>query len=324
MLNKNFVFRLVAFSTVALVLWFPIHADAQTETRDLQFTSGQSALKIPFRITDGGHIFLSVRVNKNSAPLWFGFDSGFEQTAISLKQAKALGLKLRGEMKATGGGEEEVDFSLTDNVSFELPGVQFVLKEVGVLPLEFSSPVAGESVGGILGYDFISRFVVEVDYESRVVNLYHPQKYRYRGSGEKIAVKLLENCPAVSAKVTLPGLAPVEAVFFIDSGSDADIYFFSPFVVKHRLLESSQQTTEARAAGIGGTSKIRIGSAKSIELGRTVIENPIVHFSQAVKGGDTSTVSAGLIGGKLLRQFKVVIYDQTRNQMILEPKTKTS
>jgi hypothetical protein len=76
---------------------------------------------------------LSVRVNDNFVPLWF--DSGAEQTLISSKQAKALNLKLRGEMKAAVGGEDEVDFSLTDNVLFDLPGAKFVLKEVGVPPL---------------------------------------------------------------------------------------------------------------------------------------------------------------------------------------------
>jgi hypothetical protein len=325
MIDKNFVFRLMAVFIIVLFLCLPVRANAQTtanrSARDMQFTSGQSALKIPFHITDGGHIFLHLRINNGSRPLWFGFDSGAEQTLISSKQAKALGLKLRGEMKATGGGEEEVDFSLTGNVSFELPGVKFVLKEVGVLPLEFPSPVAGESVGGLLGYDFISRFVVEVDYAARTINLYDPRKYRYRGNGQTVAVRMLDNNPHVSARVSLPGLAPIQAMFLIDSGADTNIFFYSPFVVKHKLLESSQLTTEAQVAGIGGTSKIRIGTATSIQLGRTVIENPVVHFSQAVKGDSASTVSAGFIGGKLLRQFKVVIFDQTRSRIILEPKT---
>ena len=262
-------------------------------------------------------------MNDSPAPLWFGFDSGAEQTLISSKQARALGLKLRGGLKATGGGEEEVDFSLTENVRFEMPGLQFVLKEVGVLPLEFPSPVAGEPVGGLLGYDFISRFVVEVDYAARVINLYHPRKFRYHGNGQAVAVRMLDNNPHVSAKVTLPGLAPVVAMFLIDSGASTDIFFYGPFVARHKLLESSQQTTEAQAEGIGGRSKIRIGSARSIELGRTVIENPVVHFSQAVKGESAGTVGAGFIGGKLLRRFRVVIYDQTRGRMILEPKPET-
>lgn len=325
MIDKNFVFCLLAVSVIVLFLCFPVRINAQTTTnrsaRDLQFTSGRSALKIPFQITDGGHIFLHLRVNGGSRPLWFGFDSGAEQTLISSKQAKAMGLKLRGGMKATGGGEEEVDFSLTDNVSFELPGVKFVMKEVGILPLEFSSPVAGESVGGLLGYDFISRFVVEVDYAARTINLYDPRKYRYRGNGQTVVIKMLDNNPHVSAKVTLPGLAPIQAMFLIDSGAATDIFFHSPFVVKHKLLDSSQQTTEAQTAGIGGASKIRIGTATSIKLGRVVIENPVVHFSQAVKGDSASTVGAGFIGGKLLRQFKVVIFDQTRGRIILESKT---
>lgn len=281
--------------------------------------SGQRALKIPFEITSGGHIFLRVRVN-NSEPLLFGLDSGAEQTMISRQQAQALNLKLQGEMQAAGGGEATEDFSLTKNVSFNLGGVNFTLREVGVLALDFPSPVSGEPVGGLLGYDFISRFVVEIDYAAQTLSLHSPRRYRYRGPGQSLRIRMLDNNPHIPVKVTLPGLAPITSMFVIDSGSDTDLFFYSPFVTKHKLLTSAQETTEASALGIGGASKIRIGHATSVQVGRAVIANPVAHFSQASKGDSASNISAGFIGGKLLRQFKTVIFDQTRRRLILEPK----
>jgi hypothetical protein len=279
---------------------------------------GQRALRIPFEISEGGHIFLSVRVN-GSGPLWFGLDSGAEQTMISLKQAKALKLKLQGDMQAAGGGEDTVDFSITRNVSFSLTATDFVLREVGVLPLDFSSPVAGQAIGGLLGYDFISRFVVEIDYAEQVINLYSPRAYRYRGRGEIIPVRTIDNNPYIPARVILPGLPPFNVMLLIDSGADNELFFNSPFVNKHRLLTSVQETIEASTLGIGGASKIRIGKATSIQIGRTVVNNPVVHFSQATKGDSASVIEAGFIGGKLLRRFKKVIFDPTRRRLILEP-----
>ena len=52
--------------------------------------------------------------------------------------------------------------------------------ERSVLALEFASPVQGQTIGGLLGYDFIRRFVVEIDYTAHVINLYRPRGYRYR------------------------------------------------------------------------------------------------------------------------------------------------
>lgn len=272
--------------------------------------------KIPFEMSDDGHIFLRVRVN-DSEPLLFGLDSGFEQTAIATKQAGALNLKLYGAMQVTGGGENTEDFSFTKNVSFDLSGVKFKLPEVGVLALDFPSPVANEAMGGILGYDFISRFVVEINFADKFINLYNPKTYRYRGRGNILPIKIIDNYPLIAATVRLPGLSPVTGMFVIDTGAGNDIFFHSPFVKRFKLLDSKQETTEAQTLGIGGMSKIRIGRADSIRLGKTVIENPSVQFSQATKGESAVTFSAGYIGNGVFRKFKTVIFDQTRRRLIL-------
>ncbi|MEK6336828.1 MAG: aspartyl protease family protein [Acidobacteriota bacterium] len=285
---------------------------------DIRYSRGSSALAIPFELSEKGHMFLRVRVN-GSEPLLFGLDSGFEQTAISTKQAQALGLKLYGDTKATGVGEGEDDIAFTSNVRFDLPGASFRLKEIGVLALDFTSPVAGEPIGGILGYDFISRFVVRIDYVNEVIDLNSPRTYRYRGRGDILPIRIIDNYPSIPATVSLPGLAPVTALFGIDTGAESGIFFNSKFVKRRRLLDSKQQTTEAGMRGIGGTSKIRLGRATNVRLGRTVIANPVVHFSLATKGESAETQSAGQISNEIFRQFKVIIFDQTRRRLILEP-----
>ncbi len=283
-----------------------------------RLVKGQTGFAIPFQISNKGHIFLRVRVN-SSEPLWFGLDSGAEQTLISQQQAKSLKLKFGGGMKATGSGDGTVDFGLTRNVSFDLSNVAFTLREVGVIPLEIPGPVPDEAVAGLLGYDFFRRFVVEINYTNHVIRLYSPQSYRYRGHGAIVPVTMMDNNPHVPGTVVLPGLKPVSGMFLIDSGAGADIAFYSPFVNRYKLLDSTQETTEASTEGIGGRNKIRIGHATSVKIGRTVISNLPVHFSQAKQGDDAGTIGAGFIGGRLLRQFNKVIFDHWRHRIILEP-----
>jgi hypothetical protein len=315
--------RLLTLAAVALFLFLPAHGNPPTiagPAPELRLAGRQRVLGIPFEISGKGHIFLRVRIN-GSEPLWFGLDSGTEQTLISQQQAKASNLKLQGGMQAAGSGEDTVDFALARNVSFNLSGLDFTLAEVGVLPLEFASPVPGQAVGGLLGYDFIRRFVVEIDYAAHVINLYSPRRYSYRGRGEIIPIRMMDNNPYILVKVVLPGLKPVSGMFLIDSGADTDIEFYSPFVKRYKLLDSTQETAEASALGIGGTSKIRIGHATNVQIGRAVIANPVVQFSLATRGDDASAIGAGVIGGKLLRQFKTVIFDPSRRRVILEPAT---
>src|SRR5215210_5088549 len=69
---------------------------------DVRFTSGRSALKIPFRLYNN-HIYLRVVVN-GSAPLWFLLDTG-AANIIDGGHARALGLKLTSAGRTTGVGE---------------------------------------------------------------------------------------------------------------------------------------------------------------------------------------------------------------------------
>src|SRR5947207_112393 len=80
---------------------------------------------------------------------------------------------------------------LTSGVSLTLPGVTTFNQTVAVLPLEFISSIMGQPIAGLIGYDFISQFVIEVDYAARTMNVYAPATYRYSGSGEILPIKFI-------------------------------------------------------------------------------------------------------------------------------------
>src|ERR1041384_6787136 len=91
---------------------------ASAAASDARFTSGRSALKIPFRLYNN-HIYLHVAVN-GSAPLWFVLDTG-APNLIAGKHARALGLKLTPAGQGSGSGDNTLDAFYAENVSFALP-----------------------------------------------------------------------------------------------------------------------------------------------------------------------------------------------------------
>ena len=320
MKQPSLLFKLLTLS-VTLFGAFPLvnlQRAALARARDRRFTNGSSAVGIPLVFSAKGHMFLRARVN-NSAPLLFGLDSGFEQTAITPKQAQALNLKTFGDTKASGVGEGEADISFARNVRLDLPGVNFRLGEIGVLELNFPSPIPDEPIAGILGYDFLSQFLVSINYANNSMDV-HAHTYRYAGRGDILPIKMIDNYPTIPATISLPGLRPFTAQLVIDTGAETGIFFNSPFVKRHRLLDSKQETKEAGMLGIGGTSRIRIGRADSVRLGRTVIPNPVIHFSLATKGESADAITAGQISNEILRHFKTVIFDAARGRLILEPR----
>jgi Aspartyl protease len=306
----------------------------------IRFTSGKSALKIPFKLYNN-HIYTRVRVN-NSKPLWFLIDTG-AGNIINARNAKTIGLKLTPVGQTTGVGESSVDVSLAENISFALPSATYREQKVAVLSLESVEDCANEiavdlegqivlrkqplkgterqPIDGVLGDDFFKNFVVEIDYSAQFINLYDPQGYNYSGRGTAIPIELTDNHIYLRALLTASQQKTVNSRLMIDSGSMVALILNRPFVEKNNLLPPKEQTTPFNVCGIGGDSKTQVGNLKNLKLENLNYENPVVMFSQAANGVLAREDFDGSIGNAILRRFKV-IFDYSRKQMILESTLK--
>ncbi|HUQ31918.1 MAG TPA: pepsin/retropepsin-like aspartic protease family protein [Pyrinomonadaceae bacterium] len=278
-----------------------------------RFTSGDSALGIPLEI-DNNIILMRVSVN-NSKPLKFIFDTGASVTVINSQRAAELGLKAKGQVRgnATGG---KIQVSLIRGVSLSVQGAE--VSNQLIASLAFNTP-PGFEFDGTIGHDFIKQFVVEIDYKNKVMNLYNPRTYAYSGKGEVIPLILARRrIPLVHTKIMLEGRAPIEARLEVDTGADGAFVINSPFVRKQRLREAFTKTTEGISNGAGGEQQLLVGRVKAVQLGRFVLDNPLVGLSLDTEGSGASEENDGLIGGEVFRRFKVIL-DYSRRQMILEP-----
>jgi len=315
MLDMRIITRLFLqlFALVFLLWQTSLSGNAQksnlsASSSDLQFASVQSASRIPFEFVSN-HIYLRASVN-NSEPLWFLLDTGATASYFDAEKAKVLGL----------AGQDNT----IKDVSLSLLGVKLLNQNFSILRLGFWT-YDGHAVDGLLGHDFISRFVVEIDYVNKTVGLHEPNSYKYSGSGEIVPLILLEDdsggkVPLVRVKITQQGRAAVEGKFIADTGVRSAISFNTPFGETNKLLQFAQKTIQAPLGGgvMVRESKQPVGRVPSVQLGRFTFKNPIAIFFQDKKGVIASPEFDGVIGGEILRRFKV-IYDYSRQQMILEP-----
>lgn len=314
---------------LTLIIWvlaisLPLNVTAQQPRRDAsarksqqrvptaRFASGNSALKIPLEL-DGNIIFLRVSVN-NSKPLKFIFDTGASHSVISSERAAELGLKTEGQASGSGTGGA-IQASLIKGVSLSVPGAEvsnqlIASMSFGGSPVEFD---------GVIGYDFINQFVVEIDYQNKIMNLYNPRTFAYSGRGEVILLILKgRRTPLVHTKIILEGRAPVEAKLEVDTGADGTFVINSPFVRKQSLLAAFPKTVQGSGVGAGGEQALLVGRVKAVQLGRLIIDNPTVGLSLDTEGSGASEENDGLIGGEIFRRFKMIL-DYSRKRMILEP-----
>ena len=170
-----------ATQTLETVDWSPVFEanlfSKPSETAlPVQFAAGQHETEFAFEPM-GNHILVPVRVN-GSQPAWFFFDSGADLSVVDAAWAKKLGLSSKGSIGISGTGEGSAELGMLSNISFDLPGVVVPVKSFGGGSLAPLLPFFGREINGIVGYDVISRFVVEIDYAGHMIHLHDPATLR--------------------------------------------------------------------------------------------------------------------------------------------------
>ncbi|HEY6216499.1 MAG TPA: aspartyl protease family protein, partial [Pyrinomonadaceae bacterium] len=278
---------------------------------EVRLTSGNST-SIPYLMDDNGNALLKVRVN-NSLPLNFTLDTGSDVFAIlTSNQANSLGLIARNKYKVgIAANVGEIEAATIPSANLSMPGVEALNQHIEVIMSDDAT--ANESkIDGVLGLEFLKKFVVEVDYEAQTLTLFAPEKYEYKGTGEVIAIKIKDGTPMVRLKMTTSGGKSIEDYFEVDNGMSATLALRTPAVKKYGLLAQTQTIEAPIDIEAGGEYRRRLGRLKSLQLGHFIIENPTVSLSENVEG------EGGILGEEILRRFKV-IFDFSHHRMILEP-----
>jgi hypothetical protein len=254
--------------------------------------------------------------------MWFALDSGASfPFVINTRGARALGLKLEGHLTLAGGaGPGAYEAARTRGVSISLNGLKFANRTANVVSLDSIEAQAGRLLDGLIGLDLFMRYVVEIDYFGKKVSLYGPPTYNYAGAGESIPLTLRDGHFFVPAKIEMPGRPQLNGQFLVDTGGGlVTAVLTAPFAQSHKIPASTQRTILDRSlSGLGGETKLLVSRATSFTLGNLSVREPVIYVSQDRGGALASSDYDGLIGGEILRRFKVV-FDYARRRLILEP-----
>ncbi|MCC6650065.1 MAG: aspartyl protease family protein [Candidatus Eisenbacteria bacterium] len=269
-------------------------------------------VSLPFEYS-ARHVWLRASVN-GAEPRDFLFDTGATLTVLDSTYAASIGVKTEGFMQAQGAGAAgSASFaklaSLTvKNAAGE--GVEMTDVKVGVLSVAPAfAPVFWRSMAGVLGYDFISRFVLTVDYDKGVIELNDPGMFRYKGTEPPVPMVMNGVVPGVTASFG-PG---TEGVFRVDVGSSSSVDVHAPFAAAHALEDSLREARDVAGTGFGGQFVTRLGRLRTMTLGPYSWNDAMVTISRATEGAFASEEFAGNIGNRVLERFRMTLdYDGRR------------
>ncbi len=280
-------------------------------------TSGP--VTVPFNFQNK-HILFETQVNAQP-PIWFLMDTGSNYSIINEPRMEQFRLKSYGGLK-TEGGANTASGSYVEGVTYRVGQMEVRNQRAAVLSLSGLEKVFGMPLGGILGYDFISRFVIAIDYGKQTITFY-PANYRYRGRGVAAPFFVQGQQPYMKESITVKG-ETLPALFILDVGAADTLTLTTPFVKEHNLVElAGEKRRDSRTlAGsekefFGGTT-LR-GLVDQMAFGGFLLNHIPVNLSLGTRGAYASPFFSGNIGETILSRFKRVWLDYPRNRLILEP-----
>jgi hypothetical protein len=310
--------RRILLTLIIASLLVTATASRAVTTTPQQAPPRESVVSIPFELATR-HIMLKVKVG--DAPLSFVLDTGDKYAVINLERAKQLGLKLEGQVHVGGAGPETQVGAFVRESSFTIPGLAGFSQPLNLaLPIGGMASRLGQDFDGIIGSEFIKEFVVEVDYQARVIKLHDRDKFVYSGPGQSIAVHVNSaGHPILEAEVTPMGGEPVKGKFVLDIGSGAALALHSPFVTERGLLHPNLKTIKVMGmGGAGGKVTGRIGRVSELKIGNFKINAPITMFAEDKAGALANTELLGNIGMQIASKFRLFL-DYKRDRIIFEP-----
>ncbi|HWK47358.1 MAG TPA: aspartyl protease family protein [Stellaceae bacterium] len=268
---------------------------------------------VPIAI-EAGHVVIGVTIG-GVGPLPFIFDTGGRNLATP-ETARRLNLKGEGAAVVGGVGEGDAvgEWTHVGRLRIgaaELENQQFLT--VALPPLIVDRGGA-PPIAGLVGYELLKHFAIELDYAGRRLTLWPIAGYKYGGTGTELPFGFADTIPQVSARVD-----GVDGQFVIDTGDPGAVTLFGPFVDAQGFKARYRHGLAlAAAGGIGGAVPTFTTRVTSFDLAGFRVDRPITEFVDQHRGAFASTTLAGSIGYDILSRFRIT-FDYGHQRLYFEP-----
>src|SRR5688572_366338 len=268
----------------------------------------------PFKMLTGGIITLKARVSDYKDTLNFILDTG--SGGISLDSATVDALKVQTELSDRTirgiAGIRRVRFAY--NRSMKLPGLKVDSLNFHINDYEILTSAYGEKIDGIIGYSFLSRYIVMVNYDSLRIFVYSKGRMKYPRGGFLIKPSLI-NIPVFS--VNIKDEKELTPRFYFDTGAGMCLLLSSDFVSDSIFISPKRKFYVTQAEGLGGKAPMRQGVIKQVKIGPYKFKKVPTYIFDDEYNVTSYPYLGGLIGNDLLRRFNLIMNYERRDLYLI-------
>jgi len=194
------------------------------------------------------------------------------------------------------------------NNILRLPGLSVDSLDFHINDYDLLTSVYGEKIDGIIGYSFLSRYIVRINYDSMSIAVQTKGRIKYPRGGFLIK-PFIVNIPITTA--TVKDNNEVTSRFYFDTGAGMCLLLSSDFVADSMLLRSKRKWLVSQAEGLGGKAPMKQGVIKQVKVGPYKFRNVPAYIFDDEFNITSYPYLGGLLGNDLLRRFNLILnYDK--------------
>ena len=274
----------------------------------------QLITKFPFRQLTGGVILVQAKFDTIPVPLNFILDSGSGAISLDSATTAEFGIPHVPSGKTINGiaGSTEVDY--TKNNKLILPGLIVDSLDFYINNYEILSSVYGEKIDGVMGYSFLSRYIVKINYDSLSIEVYSPGSIEYPKNGFLLH-PLFTALPI--QPLTIKDARTVNANFYLDTGAGLCFLMSKQFENDSQVLKKNRKPVSIQVQGLGGKKQMSLTIIREVQIGPYKFRKVPTNILDDEFNATSYPFLGGVIGNDILRRFNVIFNYEKREIHLL-------
>jgi len=299
-------------SFVLLYLLVSISAQAQEQFSE---PPARKLTTVPLRTLSGGVVLLKASVNNYPDSLNFILDTGSGGISLDSSTCIELNIPLAASDKTIRGigGIRNVKFLY--NAKLHLPGLTVDSLNFHVNDYEILTSVYGTKIDGIIGYSFLSRYIVKLNYDTMLMEVFTPGEIKYPRGGHLLR-PLLTSIPIQT--LNFKEKDKFQNRFYFDTGAGLSFLLSEDYIRDSGLLKNKKKPPLiTQAEGLGGKMTMRLTTVNEVKLGPYKFKNVPTFLFDDEYNVTSYPFLGGLIGNDLLRRFNIILNYKKREIHII-------
>ena len=273
--------------------------------------------KFSFTQLSGGIILLRATIDDIKDSLNFVLDTGSGGISLDSTTVAAFGFKRSKSDKTIRGiaGIKNVEF--TNNHTLRMTGINVENLDFHINDYDLLTSVYGVKIDGIIGFSFLRRYIININYDDLKIEIYSPGTIKYPRGGYLLK-------PNFSSLAYLPASVFDERQIFnqfiFDTGAGLCMLISEDFVADSALLKKKNKRYQTQTEGIGGKKTMDMTVIKQVQIGTYKFKKVPIYIFKDDFNVTNYPLLGGLIGNDLLRRFNVVL-NYPEQSIYLKPNT---